>query len=209
MWKTGSTRLRARPFNGPSGNNAGIVPHWVAMCHLTSRCLSSSHFSAPVFTASSPYNRLSVTVMSATLEVVIATPGISPDSASIPRWAFIGADMIRLALPAYPISGSRTFSSFLVETGAAMGVVSTQVPLASKRPHSCRRVHGVEGSDDRLGQSLFFQQAAELGRVVASGTASRPKSMLRNPWKARLNTAARSRAATSAPGQWAYGPGAF
>src|ERR1035441_5562469 len=123
--------------------------------------------------------------MSATLAAVTPTVCTSLLSRSAPMCAFM-PKYHGLPLRVWCLSGSRFFSWFLVEGGAAIRVASTSVPSRSNRPRAVRsakgRVHqrpfaqqqaprgpvGADGSEEAFAQIMGFEQAAEFqprGRV--------------------------------------------
>src|ERR1019366_9260767 len=88
---------------------------------------------------SCPCSSSDVLVMSATLAAVTTTVCTSWLSRSAPMCAFIPKYHC-WPLRVWCISGSRCFSLFLVEGGAAISVASAKVPSRSSRPRAVRSV---------------------------------------------------------------------
>jgi hypothetical protein len=98
-------------------------------------------------------------VLSATLAAVTTTVVTSLLSRSTPLCAFI-PKYHWLPFLVWCISGSRCFSWFLVEDGAAIGVASTSVPVRKSGP-ACGQV-GVDGGEAAFAEIVGFAQPPEF-----------------------------------------------
>src|SRR5271170_6717454 len=94
--------------------------------------------------------------MSASLAAVPTTVCTTPEATSTPICAFI-PKCHWLPFLVWCISGSRAFSLFLVEAGAAMIVASTMVLRRISNPRSASNL-----VDHRLGQPVTLRPVAEV-----------------------------------------------